>query len=96
MSKQARREKNLSTPRIIRGISGFLLTIYIAVLFWQTFIQAYGFYNRVPQALIEYNLLPFKTIEHYLRNFNGLNINVWFFNLFGERDCFYPIWFFTA
>lgn len=83
----------LSLSKRIQAVSIFFLIIYIAVLFWQTFIYAYGSYQRSQQALIEFNLIPFKTIWHYMISYNQLNLNVWFFNLFGNVIAFVPFGF---
>lgn len=83
----------ISLSKRIRVESIFFLIIYIAVLFWQTFIYAYGSYQRSSQDLIEFNLIPFKTIWHYVTSFNQLNLNVWFFNLFGNVIAFVPFGF---
>ncbi len=91
MNQQTREKSNRSRlSKSLHTISVIFLIIYLAVLFWQTFFYAYGSYQRFQQAIIEFNLVPFKTIFHYMISFNRLNMNVWFFNLFGNVIAFIP------
>ena len=83
---------NKKLNNYINFISIVLLIIYLIVLFNRVFFYAYSSYYRTPTS-VNYNLIPFKTVFNFIKSYNSLNFDIWFFNLFGNVIAFMPFGF---
>ncbi len=79
--------------RYLYTLGIILFCAYIGFLLWRVFFYAYGGYHRTPGGMIGYNLVPFKTIAGYIKNYQFLNREIWFLNLFGNVLAFMPFGF---
>lgn len=79
--------------KLVRTSAGVLFLIYFAYLLYRLFFFAYSQYFRFSEDVLSFNLIPFKTITAYLSWIGNENIDVWFFNLFGNVLAFMPMGF---
>jgi glycopeptide antibiotics resistance protein len=79
--------------KLIRIITVLLFVIYFAYLLYRLFFFAYGQYYRFYANEIRYNFIPFKTIVSYIIRISKYQLDVWFFNLFGNILAFAPMGF---
>lgn len=77
----------------VRTSAGVLFLLYFAYLSYRLFFFAYSQYFRVSGDVLHFNIVPFKTITAYLSRMGDENIDVWFFNLFGNVLAFMPMGF---
>lgn len=82
-----------SLNKPLRRIAGVLCLIYFTYLLYRLFFFAYSQYFRFSGDVLSFNLIPFKTITAYLGEMGDENIDVWFFNLFGNVLAFMPMGF---
>jgi len=80
--------------KLIRIIAVLLFIFYFTCLLYRLFFFAYGQYYRFYENEIRYNFIPFKTIAGYIIKINKYNLDVWFYNLFGNILAFIPMGFF--
>ncbi|AFQ43981.1 VanZ family protein [Desulfosporosinus meridiei] len=79
--------------KLVRKIPGVLFLIYFTYLLYRLFFFAYSEYFRFSVEDLRFNLIPFKTILTYISWVNDDNIDVWFYNLFGNVLAFMPMGF---
>ncbi|AET67733.1 glycopeptide antibiotics resistance protein [Desulfosporosinus orientis DSM 765] len=82
-----------SLNKIVRKIAGVLFLVYFSYLLYRLFFFAYSQYFRFSAEDLRFNVIPFKTIMTYMRTVNDDNIDIWFFNLFGNVLAFMPMGF---
>lgn len=82
-----------SLNKLIRKIAVVLFLIYFTYLLYRLFFFAYSQYFRFSENDIRYNLIPFSTITSYIIGISSHQIDVWFFNLFGNVLAFMPMGF---
>ncbi|SDG99999.1 VanZ family protein [Desulfosporosinus hippei] len=79
--------------KLVRKMPGVLFLIYFTYLLYRLFFFAYSEYFRFSGEDLRFNLIPFKTIITYISWVSDDNIDVWFFNLFGNVLAFMPMGF---
>lgn len=82
-----------SVNKQIRKIAAIIFAMYFSYLLYRLFFFAYGQYYRFSVDEIRYNLIPFKTISSYIVGISNYELDVWFFNLFGNVLAFVPMGF---
>ena len=78
--------------KAVRMAAVLLFAVYFSFLLYRLFFYAYGQYFRF-HDVVSYNLIPFKTIGNYIFSASTTDIDVWFFNLFGNILAFMPLGF---
>ena len=79
--------------KLVRKIAVVLFLIYFTYLLYRLFFFAYSQYFRFSGEGLRFNFIPFKTITAYLGGVGDDNVDVWFFNLFGNILAFMPMGF---
>lgn len=79
--------------KLVRKIAVVLFLIYFSYLLYRLFFFAYSQYFRFSGEDLRFNLIPLKTIRTYMSWVSNDNIDIWFFNLFGNLLAFMPMGF---